>query len=130
MSRIRCFTSLFKMYTNELTNGVDQAEAGSDHSGEALFFAKYSSARARFLDTDGFTHFFRPGKVVNEQPTASSFSFAAAENARALKFSFTVSSPSPRICIHEIVKQISNQKKYEYILTSCTVSINHNFEIQ
>lgn len=80
-----------------IINGVNQAEAGSDYSGEALFFAKYSSARARFLDTDGFTHFFRPGNVVNEQLTASSFSFAADEKARALKFSFTLRSPSPRI---------------------------------
>jgi hypothetical protein len=62
----------------------------------ARFLAKYSSARARFLATDGFTHFFRPGNTVREHPAASSFSLAAAEKARALMFSLTLSSPSPR----------------------------------
>lgn len=36
----------------------------------ALFLAKYSSARARFFATDGFTHFFRPGNTVRVQPAA------------------------------------------------------------
>lgn len=63
----------------------------------ALFFAKYSSARARFFATDGFTHFFRPGNAVSVQPTASNFSLAAAEKARAFTFTLTDKVPSPRI---------------------------------
>lgn len=74
----------------------ESAEAAAA-AAAARFFAKYSSARARFLATDGFTHFFRPGRTVNEQPAASSFSFAAAEKARALMLSFTLNSPSPKI---------------------------------
>ena len=74
---------------------VDSAAAAA--AAAALFLAKYSSARARFFATDGLTHFFRPGSTVREQPAASSFSFADVEKARALKFSFTFSSPSPRI---------------------------------
>ena len=74
--------------------GVAQEEACS---AAALFLAKYSSARARFLITDGFSHFFRPGSTVIEQPAASSFSFADDEKARAFIFSFTLSSPAPRI---------------------------------
>lgn len=76
---------------------VDSEEA-------ALFLAKYSSARAMFLRTDGFLHFFLPGNVVSVQPAASSFSLAAVENARAFMFNFTVSSPSPKI--YKISKNI------------------------
>lgn len=76
---------------------IIQAEACSAAAAAAFFFAKYSSARARFLATDGLTHFFRPGNTVREQPAASSFSFAADEKARALIFSFTLSSPSAKI---------------------------------
>lgn len=74
-----------------------QAEAGSD-AAAARFLAKYSSARARFLATDGLTHFLRPGRTVREQPTVSSLSFADVEKARAFIVSFLLSSPSPRIC--------------------------------
>lgn len=72
-------------------------EEGSDAADAALFLAKYSSARAKFLATEGLTHFFRPGKTVREQPAASSFSFAATEKARAFTFNLTLSSPSPKI---------------------------------
>ena len=65
----------------------------SAQSAEARFLVKYSSAWARFFVTDGFTHFFRPGSMVSEQPAASIFSFADAEKARALKSSFTLKSP-------------------------------------
>ncbi|KAL4569337.1 hypothetical protein LXL04_024973 [Taraxacum kok-saghyz] len=59
-------------------NGVS---GDSPPAAAARFLAKYSSARAIFLATDGLTHFFLPGNTVNEQPTASSFSFACAEKA-------------------------------------------------
>ena len=72
-------------------------EAGSEAAAAARFLAKYSSARARFLATDGLTHFFRPGSTVREQPALSSFSFADVEKARALIVSFLLSSPSPKI---------------------------------
>lgn len=92
--------AVFRRLIGEFDNEFLQAEVGSDAAAAAaaFFLAKYSSARARFLATDGFTHFFRPGNTVRVQPAASSFSFADAENARALKFSFTLNSPSPRIC--------------------------------
>lgn len=86
---------------SEWKKQVVQAEVESDVATAALFLAKYSSARARFLATDGFTHFFRPGKTVRVQPAASSFSFADVEKARALKFSFLLNSPSPRIWIQD-----------------------------
>ncbi|KAJ1436214.1 hypothetical protein SESBI_04240 [Sesbania bispinosa] len=73
-----------------------QAEAGSE-AAAARFLAKYSSARARFLATDGLTHFLRPGSTVREQPTFSSFFFADAEKARAFIVNFLLSSPSPKI---------------------------------
>lgn len=72
-------------------------DEGSGAADPAFFLAKYSSARAKFLATEGLTHFFRPGKTVREQPAASSFSFAAAEKARAFTFNLTLSSPSPKI---------------------------------
>jgi len=73
-----------------------QAEAASV-AAAARFLAKYSSARARFLATDGLTHFLRPGSKVREHPALSSFSFAAVEKARAFNVNFLLSSPSPNI---------------------------------
>lgn len=85
-----------------------QAEAGSEEAAAARFLAKYSSARARFLATEGLTHFLRPGRTVSEQPTCSSFSFADVENARAFMVNFLLSSPSPRICNQSVINKYTN----------------------
>lgn len=79
--------------------GADYAEAESAPAAAdaAFFLAKYSSARARFLATDGLTHFFLPGNTVIVQPAASSFSLAVAEKALAFMSNLTDKSPCPKI---------------------------------